>query len=131
MNTYNNENFCKQLSNKLKERKMTQKQLSELTGISDTTVAFYVSGKRSPNLHIAYKIANALECTVDELTGVKNSYYFDNKEVSAIVSMYLMINEKGKSQLYDYLDNLTSNPKNIDLTSENKLTEIKNMINSL
>ena len=50
-----------------KRLNMTQEQLSERTGISQANMSRYESGKRSPKIGTAFKIAEALGCTVDEL----------------------------------------------------------------
>lgn len=50
-----------------KRLNMTQEQLSERTGISQTNMSRYESGERKLTLENAAKIANALGCTVDEL----------------------------------------------------------------
>lgn len=50
-----------------KRLNMTQKQLSVRTGISQVNLSRYESGKRSPKISMAFKIAEALGCTVDEL----------------------------------------------------------------
>ena len=50
-----------------KRLNMTQKQLSVRTGISQVNQSRYESGKRSPKIGTAFKIAKALGCTVDEL----------------------------------------------------------------
>lgn len=50
-----------------KRLNMTQKQLSVRTGISQENLSRYESGKRSPKIGTAFKIAKALGCTVDEL----------------------------------------------------------------
>ena len=50
-----------------KRLNMTQKQLSVRTGISQVNLSRYESGKRSPKIGTAFKIAKALGCTVDEL----------------------------------------------------------------
>ena len=50
-----------------KARNLSQKGLSEATGIHRVTIARYEAGKIEPSLPKAKKIADALGCTVDEL----------------------------------------------------------------
>jgi putative transcriptional regulator len=51
----------------LHERGMTQTELSELTGITESQISLYISGKRKMSLLSAVKIAFALKCHVEEL----------------------------------------------------------------
>jgi len=57
--------------NKLKEiledRCMTQRKLSDKTGISEITISRYVNGKRTPNVREAMLIARALNVSVDTI----------------------------------------------------------------
>lgn len=46
---------------------MTQTQLADLIGVTSNAVCQYESGKRMPNIKILKKIANALDCTIDDL----------------------------------------------------------------
>ena len=57
----------KNLLNALYDRKMSQTQLAEAIGTTQTAVCYYISGKRTPSLEICVKIADVLGCTVDEL----------------------------------------------------------------
>lgn len=50
-----------------KARNISQQGLSEATGIHRVTIARYEAGKVKPTLPQAKKIADALDCTVDEL----------------------------------------------------------------
>lgn len=49
------------LSEIMKEKKVSSKQLAELTGISSRTIEGYRSGRREPNLKTGLIIARALE----------------------------------------------------------------------
>lgn len=55
----------------IKERReaihMTQAELAKMVGVEPSTMCLYESGKRSPKIDTAFKIAKALGCTVDEL----------------------------------------------------------------
>lgn len=46
---------------------MTQRELAQAANISTLSVIRYEAGERTPNLATALKIAQALNCTVDEL----------------------------------------------------------------
>lgn len=61
------------ISERLKERMankgLTQKALSESTDISTASISKYIHGTCEPSISNAYLIADALECSVDELFG--------------------------------------------------------------
>lgn len=61
----------------LKERNLTQRNLSEELGITEVTISRYITGERVPSVTVAIKIANLLSCTVDELFV---DAYEDNEE---------------------------------------------------
>lgn len=48
-------------------RKLTQKELAAMSGITDATIRNYESENRSPNIRQLRKIANALECDISAL----------------------------------------------------------------
>lgn len=62
----------------LKERNLTQRDLSEEIGITEVSISRYITGERIPSVAVAIKIANLLGCTVDELFV---DVYEDNEEL--------------------------------------------------
>ena len=50
-----------------KSKNLTQKELADKLGISDKSICFYEGGKRVPNAVMLKKIAQALDCSVDDL----------------------------------------------------------------
>lgn len=55
------------LKDMLREKQITQKELSVLTGISQVTISKYVTGKNIPSFYTANVIARALNCKIDDL----------------------------------------------------------------
>jgi putative transcriptional regulator len=51
----------------LHRKSMTQAELSEITGISTSTISSYISNRRKMELRNAKIIATALKCTIDDL----------------------------------------------------------------
>lgn len=51
----------------LKKYGMMQKELAEKIGVNEVTMSKWMSGVRPPSLFAVYKIAKALNCTVDDL----------------------------------------------------------------
>lgn len=58
--------FGRRLIRIVRRKGLTQKELSDLTGISERTLTRYTCGKSIPNLLHIDKIARALGCSVDE-----------------------------------------------------------------
>lgn len=56
---------------KLRLTGRSQDTLAERTGITTAMINRYVKGKAAPGLSSLHKIANALECSIDELTTVR------------------------------------------------------------
>lgn len=46
---------------------ISQKDLSDMTGISEVTLSNYINGKRTPNFFNVDKISKALGCSIDSL----------------------------------------------------------------
>lgn len=44
-----------------------QRELAEVSGISEVTISYYFNGTRSPRGDNLVKLAKALDCTIDEL----------------------------------------------------------------
>lgn len=62
--------FSERLSQIRREKKLTQKAAAELIGIQAASLSSYESGRKSPNLEIAEKIAKAYGCSLDWLCGI-------------------------------------------------------------
>ena len=59
--------FGRNLMIALFDRKMTQTQLAEKIGVTQTAVNYYISEKRTPTLELCVKIADVLGMSLDEL----------------------------------------------------------------
>ena len=59
--------FGRNLYRMILQRKMTQTELSRLTGIPQCQLSNYVRGKTCPSFYNVDKIAKALNCSMDEL----------------------------------------------------------------
>ena len=67
--TINNEEFeliCEYIKIR-HESKMSQKDLADESGLSETTISRYIKKQRIPNMKAIVNIANALDLTTDEL----------------------------------------------------------------
>lgn len=67
--------FSKRLNSKLMEKRMTISDLASLTGLSRASVYKYVDCNSTPSAYNMIKIADALECSVNELIGLNFKDY--------------------------------------------------------
>lgn len=62
--------FASNLKQIMRDRQITQKELAEVAGITNTCVSYYMTGRRLPPLESLYRLASALGCSIDVLCGV-------------------------------------------------------------
>ncbi len=95
-----------------KAAKMTQRELSEKTGIVEPTIRKYESDRLNPKYNTLVKFANALgvrmayflsEKTLDEIK--KNSVDLDH-----LICLYYLLNERGRQIALERLKELTQIP---------------------
>ena len=67
MKRYRNNPFAIKLFQALVDAEMTQKQLAELTGLTQVSISRYICGDRVPSPAVAKKIADALDVPVNSL----------------------------------------------------------------
>lgn len=60
--------FGRRLARKMELKNMTQRRLSELTGVSHIMIGRYLNGTSIPSLFMATKIATILGCSVSDLS---------------------------------------------------------------
>lgn len=51
------------------QRGLTQADLESLTGIAQSRISLYESGSVVPSLDVLIVVADALQCSLDDLTG--------------------------------------------------------------
>lgn len=59
--------FGDNLADMLNNANMTQKELADAAGISESMVSDYIHKRRAPRLRSIINIAYALDCSVDDL----------------------------------------------------------------
>lgn len=92
------------LGDKIKElrilNKMTQKEVSEKVGVSETYINFIENNKKTPSLKILNKIAEILNTTIDILQEEKESKIDEYKAKNNIFfSKYEKLSEKNKEKI--------------------------------
>ena len=69
------------IKDELKERKMTQKQLSELTGIKPSVLSETINGKRSVSLTVAMALEKALGIPAEIWMNLQTQYDIDSANI--------------------------------------------------
>lgn len=88
----------------LKERKITVKQVSDATGIPQTTMSSWRSGVRKPKLDAIETIANYLDVPVDYLLGKESENAVDEK----LLIEFKRLSDSQKEHLKEYIKFLLS-----------------------
>ena len=70
--------FTKRVKSILDEKKITQKQLSQLSNIAEASICRYLRGDSEPRLDIITKIAKALDVSESYLIGETDEKKNDN-----------------------------------------------------
>lgn len=65
--------FGDNLAYQLREADMTQDELAERTGLTQATISRYVNGAQFPGVRAIVNIANAFDCSTDELINFDNT----------------------------------------------------------
>ena len=81
--------FSERISLLLTEKKLSQKELADKAGVTESAMSYYVKGERTPRGEILSRIANALNTSTDYLLG--NSPNNISKNENATL-MYLQRN---------------------------------------
>ena len=70
------------IKDELRERNMTQKELSELTGIKPSVLSETINGKRSVSLNVAVALEKALNIPAEFLMNLQTQYDLDSAQIA-------------------------------------------------
>lgn len=70
------------IRDELKERKMTQKQLAEATGIKSSVLSETINGKRSISLNVALALEKALGIPAEMWMNMQTNYNLDSAHIA-------------------------------------------------
>ena len=87
------ERIGERLTELLRQQGMSQKQLSELVGVTEATISRYMTGDRTPKSGILANMATALHTTSDYLLGNET----ENDDDTNFASMYRIIARNASS----------------------------------
>lgn len=75
--------FSERLSCLLSRRGLTQRELAGMCGVDEASMSRYVNGNRKPCMDVLVRIANALDVSVEYLTGNEEEISF--KEIKHLL----------------------------------------------
>lgn len=86
-------------------RKITQKELAKVLGVSPSTVGMYEAGERQPNFEMEEKIADYFNVSLDTLRGITTEE--KKPDTQAVIDKILngnfkKLNEPNKARLMAY-----------------------------
>lgn len=94
---------------------LSQEELADLVGTSQSAISNYENGNRKLNIETAQKIAIALEISLDELwNGIvnDNEELLNNRTINKDVwDIYEELLKQGKIEIYDYDSQMADNKK--------------------
>lgn len=99
-------NTGKIILEQLKKLSMSQKELAEATGLTESAVSRYVKGERVPRGINLMKIANALSITVDQLLADDNNKDDINVVKNLIARNASKMSDKDRLELINLLTNI-------------------------
>lgn len=91
------------ISQILKKRNISQKELAERIGITETAMSRYISGSRDPKPEVIANIATALHTTSDYLLGIENDGFNYHQVRRIIARNSSAMTEQEKKALIDAL----------------------------
>lgn len=89
---------------------ISQKELAERLGVSQSAVSNWIKGYNSPDIEVAAEICNILNITISDLFGV-NDTENESKYRFAIIKQYSKLNATGRKKADEYITDLSENPK--------------------
>nr|DAY85717.1 MAG TPA: Helix-turn-helix XRE-family like protein [Caudoviricetes sp.] len=104
-----------------KRKNMTQKQLSEATGIAVITIQEYEAGKYEPKIDFLYKLGKALDCDIYKLAGINENINSHEITVNDVFNEIKKRAKEAETEEYeakekgDYLDAIESRGVHIAL----------------
>ena len=103
--------------NEFKKKKgLTNSQLSQMTGITISTIDKITSGNNTnPKLRTIEALCNALGCTLNDLVcDIESSNEQSNDDKQKLLHNYESLNNTGKNKLLEYSDDLVASGKYSD-----------------
>lgn len=71
--------FSDRLASAMKQQNLTQKDLAQKSGVTESAISYYVKGERTPSGDVLVRLAQALNETTDYLLGRTDKIEGDGK----------------------------------------------------
>jgi transcriptional regulator with XRE-family HTH domain len=97
--------FGNQIKHFMEARNKAQKEFAKDLGIAESTLSCYISGTRTPNFEIMYKICKALNISISDLFGkYANERTADglSKELQELLKKAEDLTEEGQGKLLEH-----------------------------
>jgi transcriptional regulator with XRE-family HTH domain len=92
-----------------KDRKLSQEELAEISGLHSSYIGQLERGIKSPSVDTIYKITKGLDVTMADF--LRNIEMFDTDEDTYAMKSYLLIeqeNESDQKHLYEIIKNIVA-----------------------
>lgn len=103
-----------------KQKGFTNQKLSELTGITISTIDKITSGNNTnPKLKTIEALCSALDCTLNDIMDIRTTKKTAPAESGSdankekLMNNYDVLNNEGQQDLVDYSDMLAGNPRKL------------------
>ncbi len=95
----------KNIKKELENKQMSQKQLCQITGISESAMSKYLSGKKEPRSDMLSKIARTLDVSMYQLLGIqeKEGTTFDICKTALLARSGSELSNDEKKELIDLI----------------------------
>lgn len=98
------ENLQRNLGYYLELNKISQKELSEKLGVSQSAVTNWIKGKNSPDIELVAAMCRIFDISITEMMGLSNKNTDLLKE--KLLRNYDSMNKEGRDRLVTYSDDL-------------------------
>lgn len=123
--------FVKRLNQLMNENKISQNKLSEITGITQSSISDWANGKYKPRQDKVYLLSEALNVSPAYLLGYSDNKNLDQKSItnntSKIDKLFNQLNDEGKEKAIAYTQDLVDSGK----YAIESLPSVEEMINYL
>ena len=101
--------FGNQIKHFMEIQNKTQKDFANDLGIAESTLSCYISGTRTPNFEIMYKICKALDISISDLFGKYSNEKNEEKfsEMKELIKKAENFDKTGQEELklfFDFLE---------------------------
>lgn len=107
--------FVKRLNQLMTEKKISQNKLSQLTGITQSSISDWANGKYKPRQDKVYLLSQALNVSPAYLLGYSDSKNLKstmaNETENEVMELYNKLNKEGQEKVITYIQDLVDSGK--------------------